>query len=153
MADWKSKDELRAAQSSIPILTRIYVLKDPRDGAVRYVGKTTKTLKARLSQHKNRSSSSASTRSGRWINSLKVAGISPLIEQIDEAFGGWAARECFWISFFRDAGANLTNLTDGGEGAPGLKMTSEQRARVKAARTPLGVRIFLRRSGRFGPTR
>lgn len=116
-------------------ITRIYVLRDPRDGAVRYVGKTSKSLAARYWQHTGRAANRAiDTYCARWIRGLIAAGLAPIMEQVDAAGADWSAREAFWITHYREAGARLTNLTRGGEGAPGLKMTAEQRAAIKAAR-------------------
>lgn len=58
----------------------VYVLIDPRNNRVRYVGATTKTLKARLQGHMTR----AATRVKAWIDDLAADGLSPRIEPIDE---------------------------------------------------------------------
>jgi hypothetical protein len=67
-------------------------------------------------------------------------GVTPTIEQIDEAEEDWAARECFWIAHYRNADARLANHTDGGEGVCGFVHTEEFRAaqsmRTKASMTP-----------------
>lgn len=58
----------------------VYVLIDPRDNRVRYVGATTKTLKARLQGHKTR----AAARVEAWIDELAAGGLTPRIEPINE---------------------------------------------------------------------
>jgi len=117
--------------------TKIYVLRDPRTNEVRYVGKTVKSLSARLSGHIF-SSKSARTHRDKWIASLMAHGVRPTIELIEVAFENWAAREAFWISHYRSD--RLTNHTDGGEGVCGLvhtdKFRHEQSLRTKVAMTP-----------------
>lgn len=58
----------------------VYVLIDPRDDRVRYVGATTKTLKARLQGHRTR----AAARVKAWIDELAAEGLTPRIEPINE---------------------------------------------------------------------
>lgn len=58
----------------------VYVLIDPRDSRVRYVGATTKTLKARLQGHKRH----AASRVKAWIDALAAEGLVPRIEPISE---------------------------------------------------------------------
>lgn len=135
MAGPNSSDAQSSTQSSAGVLTRIYILKDPRDGAVRYVGKTTRPLYVRFWQHTGRASlRRTDTWCARWIRSLLDVGLAPVMEFVEDAAADWAAREAYWIAYYRAAGADLTNLTNGGEGAPGFRMTAAQRARVKEAR-------------------
>ena len=58
----------------------VYVLIDPRDNRIRYVGATTKTLNARMQGHKAR----AASRVKAWIDALAAEGLAPLIEPISE---------------------------------------------------------------------
>lgn len=58
----------------------VYVLIDPRDNRARYVGATTKTLKARLQGHMTH----AATRVKAWIDGLATEGLAPRIEPINE---------------------------------------------------------------------
>jgi hypothetical protein len=44
----------------------------------------------------------------------------------------WAARERYWSGRLREEGCDLLNLTDGGEGLPGLKMSAEHAAKIAA---------------------
>jgi hypothetical protein len=57
----------------------VYVLKDPRDLQVRYVGATTVSLAARLEGHLSRPSSEPLR---EWIADLKTAGLVPIIEPL-----------------------------------------------------------------------
>ncbi|WP_080421237.1 GIY-YIG nuclease family protein [Burkholderia ubonensis] len=106
--------------------TKIYVLRDPRTGAVRYVGKTVQTLARRLSAHMLRSAAKRTHRDC-WIAGLMAAGFEPVIECIATAGADWAEREQFWIAHYRAAGCDLTNQTDGGEGSPGIEVSETQR--------------------------
>lgn len=127
-------DDLLATQVSPPRLTRIYVLKDPRDGAVRYVGKTVAQVRIRLSNH-----ITAAIRDGkdtyvcRWIRKLHADGVQPTVEMIDTAGDDWAKREAYWIDWYWTRGAKLTNVTLGGEGTLGFRHTAEMRALIGVA--------------------
>jgi hypothetical protein len=95
--------------------TKIYVLRDPRDGRTRYVGKTIQPLKTRLEAHIRRSSSKRTHRDC-WIAGLSALGLRPGIECIEVTGEDWADRERFWIAYFREAEPGLTNITAGGDG-------------------------------------
>jgi hypothetical protein len=120
-------------------MTSIYVLRDPRTNEVRYVGKTVKSLRARLSGHLY-CAKTKNTYRDRWVMSLLDAGIVPAIEAIELAGENWADRESYWIAHFRQLGARLANHTDGGEGAPGHVHTeqfkAEQAERTRTSMTP-----------------
>lgn len=106
----------------------IYALVDPRDGVVRYVGKSTKGLWPRVWTHR---CDQTNTKRGAWIRKLRSLGMifTPVIletepDDIDEA-------ERFWIAVYRQAsGDKLTNMTDGGDGG---SMSDEARAKVAAS--------------------
>lgn len=51
----------------------LYALVDPRDGAVRYIGQTTKTVTERLAGH----IANPAPRVGEWISELRQAGLAP----------------------------------------------------------------------------
>lgn len=94
---------------------KIYVLKDPRNGKIRYVGKTVQSLKSRLYHHlkaKNKSHKNS------WIKSLTNNNLEPIIQLVDEIdyCEDWKWLECYWIAQFKSWGFNLTNMTDGGDG-------------------------------------
>lgn len=107
----------------------IYLLSDPRDNAPRYVG-ITKDIKHRLSQHlrdKNK------THRCSWIGSLRILGLTPLIEVLEEVEDGDGyITEIAWILGFRIAGYSLTNMTMGGDGVTCL--SGESRDKMRRAR-------------------
>ncbi len=101
----------------------IYILIDPRDNNVRYVGKT-HDLKHRYYCHTNHFDG---TKKSAWIKSIKAIGISPeidVVEITDEK--NWIFWEQHYISLFKFYGFNLTNSTQGGEGGLMSKETKEK---------------------------
>lgn len=109
--------------------TKIYVLRDPRTNAVRYVGKTVQSLARRLNAHVLRSAAKRTHRDC-WIAGLTAAGLSPIIECIATAGADWVEREQFWIAHYRASGSDLTNQTDGGEGTPGIEFSDSLRRQM-----------------------
>lgn len=108
----------------------IYCLKDPRNGDVRYIGKTG-YLRKRLQKHLLDSSKSKS-HLGNWLRSLN--GEKPLLVVLHEVSEkeSWQVEERRYISCARALGVDLVNTTDGGEGASGPK-SPEHRAALSAA--------------------
>ena len=99
------------------LLARIYVLVDPRDEEIRYVGWTIRTLPQRLRSHLRDKYPGHKT---RWVQMLRRLGLKPRIDLIQEVpLLDWAAAERYWIGYFRSMGCRLTNSTDGGEGRLG----------------------------------
>lgn len=84
----------------------IYVLIDPRDNAVRYVGKTLRPLN-RLREH---ISSSKNPYMRQWIAELRKEGLSPICKFIERTSVYWNERERFWIAHYLSQGANLLNM-------------------------------------------
>jgi hypothetical protein len=127
--------------------TRIYSLLDPRDKAVRYVGKTVQPLRARLVAHK-KAAARGQLPVNRWAR--KVAGIhfGPIINWLETVPAGedWAARERHWIQKYRADGARLLNLTDGGEGLSGHRFSDSHKANISAA-LRRGAGFLCRRCG------
>lgn len=110
----------------------IYVLKDPRTGEIRYVGKA-KNPRYRYYSH---TSCREKNHRGNWIRALNAEGFRPVLEIIDEVLEtDWPSWEAAYIEFFRDAGCALVNATNGGEGrcGPGGPCTEERRQKVSAA--------------------
>lgn len=110
----------------------IYVLVDPRDGEVRYVGQTKRTLGRRLGGH-IAVSKRLRTHRDCWIAGMMACGVRPEITEIETCGEDWPERERFWIAHFRSAGVDLTNRTEGGEGTSGVSQSEENR-RASAAR-------------------
>lgn len=127
------------------MITFIYALIDPRTDEIRYIGKTV-SPKRRLREHKNQRSGAYCS---AWVASLVEAGYSPamrILEAIPNSDGAEAER--WWIAEGNNLDWRLTNLTDGGDGAPGMSderkqylsqlftgrtISDEQRAQISAA--------------------
>ena len=119
----------------------IYVLIDPETGEIRYVGATTTSQKQRLREHINDARRRAKSYVHRWILSLLDRGLEPEMLVIEEvpADGNRVEAERRWIAHYRAEGARLANLTDGGDGCPGYKMSDEGRAYLSACRKAHGI--------------
>ena len=109
----------------------IYALVDPFTSQVRYIGFTT-NVDCRLSRHINDAESGVASHKCHWIRSVLSKGSEPLLRVLEEGSGSsWKDSEKYWIKFYREeVGALLTNLTDGGEGAIGLKHSEESKLRM-----------------------
>jgi len=104
----------------------IYILCDPCDGQVRYVGKAD-DVNRRMSLHLGLARKCHKTYCARWIRSLLLKGESPIVDVIEEvAQGAWVEAEKRWIAYYRDSGAPLTNMTVGGDGAIPLDLCEDE---------------------------
>lgn len=63
---------------------------------------------------------SGSLRKKRWINELLKAGLTPVMNIIEEGDDDkeWQSREKYWIVHYRSIGCDLFNLREGGGGGP-----------------------------------
>jgi quinol monooxygenase YgiN len=113
------------------VKTEIYVLKDEH-GRVRYVGKSSHCVKKRFSRHLADARDGAVQHKACWIRGMMQRGMLPTLEMIDKVDGDGCDAERKWIEFFRAAGVNLTNLTDGGEGIAGYKYSDKRKAEHSA---------------------
>jgi hypothetical protein len=103
--------------------TNIYVLIDPRDGKVRYVGKAN-NISQRYQAHLNRARDHQ-THKRNWINELKKLKLKPILSIIDEVpIHEWVYWEEYWITQMKAWGFNLTNHTNGGDGCTFGNQTS-----------------------------
>lgn len=92
----------------------IYGLLCPIKNQIRYIGKTNNIVK-RLSSHlrDNRSI----THKTNWIKSLKIKGLKPIIEILDEVSEcEWQFWEQYYISLYKSWGFRLVNGDNGGLG-------------------------------------
>lgn len=119
----------------------IYGLFDPRNGELRYVGKTETTGRRRLSTHKSvawrlnedgkgyKDNRHVST----WIRSLGREN-SPEFQTL-EVHGNHddlVSAEMWSIEYYQSIGCNLTNHTAGGEGCIGYRHRPESIRKMKA---------------------
>lgn len=94
----------------------LYSLHEPDTGAVRYVGKSVRG-ETRLAEHCRASGARGRSRRAKWLRSLRREGLRPACSVIArfETQADLDAAEVEWIAAARAAGANLTNLTSGGD--------------------------------------
>lgn len=89
----------------------IYALVDPRNNAIRYVGRAYEP-QIRLGEHL-RNVDGANGVKYRWLRELKKHGMLPRLEVLEGVYGSLEdadARERVWIQRFINAGAELTNI-------------------------------------------
>ena len=97
--------------------TFIYALRDPRDNAVRYIGKSN-APKARLLQHLEDATTNA--QKAAWICSLAELGLTPQLSILEEVdLSDWQQAERSWIALGFAEGWPLTNISPGGCGSVG----------------------------------
>ena len=118
--------------------TYIYILQDPRTGGVRYIGKSNNPSK-RLSAHIQ---DNESTHKTRWIKSLKLNGLLPNLEIIDEIpEQEWQFWEMHYISLYKSWGFNLVNGDNGGLGTGRLS----EEVKNKIGKSIKGKKYFARK--------
>ncbi len=111
-------------------MTTIYTLSHPITGEIRYVGKTAQPLYRRLNSHRQ-NRKRTETHTAHWVRSLYELDLRPVIEEIDLVPDHESCEsEMYWIRWYRNLGARLTNHTNGGEGNPGLERTPEWRGKI-----------------------
>lgn len=113
----------------------LYVLVDPRDEAVRYVGATHKSLRRRLLDHMQSIGRVQNTAPRFvWLRELRTLGLTPEIRAVDTTDeDNWSDAEQSWIDYYRGMGCDLLNVMPGG-GGPRVgvarnRWTPEQRER------------------------
>lgn len=107
----------------------IYILMDPRTHEVKYVGATRMSVRDRLTYHISHARRGSTVNCHRWILELDADGLVPLIDIVElVSDDDWQQREIFWIRYFVDQGAELTNMTAGGMGVSA--MTAEIREKI-----------------------
>ena len=90
--------------------TNIYILIDPENQQVRYVGKAN-NISERYKAHLNRARKHQIHKLN-WINSLRKKGLKPIIEVIDIVpINDWVFWETYWIAQFKAWGFKLVNYT------------------------------------------
>jgi predicted GIY-YIG superfamily endonuclease len=123
----------------------IYVLTEPNDGCIRYVGVTTEP-EVRLQRHCQPSYLRGTTHKERWINKLLRQGQKPemlILGEYPSAKEAFEA-EIALIKTFKELGCRLTNTTMGGEAVniPGKrsrawveKIAAANRGKVRSTET------------------
>lgn len=109
-----------------------YALTDPRDGCIRYLGKTSREDPTeRPKEHLQPGELRKHTHKNHWINELLSLGLKPNLEFIGECDSNEEVNqaEIVLIAYLKSLGANLTNGTPGGDGRTKGSVTSEETKR------------------------
>jgi len=116
----------------------IYGLIDPRDGQLRYVGKSLTGMRRPIVHAEPARLRKDRTYKANWIRSLQAVGLDYEVEVLEECDTVDALNEAerFFIGYFRMVGARLTNLTVGGEGRSGPMSTEHRMNLSKALKGP-----------------
>ena len=108
----------------------IYGLIDPRDKALRYIGKTI-NVSRRYIKHLLPSSLQEMTHKNRWLITLLAAGVKPEIIILDIVSDDFANEtEEFFISYMKYIGCDLTNGTPGGDGRSGFITPTSVKSKI-----------------------
>ena len=94
---------------------------------VRYVGVTTKTVQERFCQHKYCSvhSEKRGLPVHKWMWAHYEKGEKIIVTQIDSCLESeWEDREKYWITYYKDLGYDLKNISKGGKGVITKEMRS-----------------------------
>ena len=115
--------------------TKIYLLKDPRDLRIMYIGKTTESMSSKMCCHYFHSKKGTTPRD-LWIHELTLLNLKPIFDII-EYTENWKTREEYWIRFYKDLNPGICNLSMG-PGQLGLKTSVASLAlQIKAHSKPV----------------
>jgi hypothetical protein len=113
---------------------KIYTLNDPLTNEVKYVGRTIQKLSDRLRKHINIIyGKKGDTKRKNWFLELNNNNLIPTINLIDVAYSKEDANllEIKYISFYKEKGLDLLNMTIGGSGSYGYKHSEETLNKLK----------------------
>jgi len=125
----------------------VYGLFSSENGEIRYIGQTKLSLRRRLETHKSNAKRGGKRRSAFWIRSVLNRGFELHIVVLHD-YAEWNVTEKAMIKQWRENGARLVNMTDGGEGiyipsdetrqkrAASVKASWEKRSRTQPVWTP-----------------
>jgi hypothetical protein len=92
----------------------IYRLVDPRDNSTRYIGLSSHIFE-RYAQHILSSGIRKKGARYEWIKSLKQQNLNPVLNILEAGIENRSQaeeREAYWIRFYRNLGADLTNILE-----------------------------------------
>ena len=114
----------------------VYGLLDPRNGDIRYVGRTNNP-KGRLVAHHSSPSARDRTHCANWKRQMAADGVCCEMAILAKDLSPERARkeEQWWIAYgLRKGKWPLTNLTEGGEGTNGFVMPESAKAAIGASK-------------------
>ncbi len=109
----------------------IYGLAHPITKELRYIGKSMSGM-SRPNSHCYSYYLKSDTYHTNWIKSLLVEGLRPevvIIQELDSP-EFLNQREIYWIKHFKELGYSLTNLTLGGEGQWGFRLSDKTKQKL-----------------------
>jgi AP2 domain len=112
----------------------IYGLADPRNTAIRYVGKSIRP-RQRYNSHLHANHLKANSRKNIWLRELLKLGLKPELVMLDTTDDStWEAEEKKWIARLRSIPGypRLTNIADGGQGHHNVVSEEERQRRAQA---------------------
>lgn len=111
-----AEESIQASAFSCKPVT-IYAFQDPRNGEIRYVGKT-EQLMERIRMHRWLMRHDPGRAKYAWMRDLMSSGLKPAFVVLEIVPPGqdWAAAEKRQISELRAAGHHLLNICSGGQG-------------------------------------
>ncbi len=109
--------------------TFIYALCEPGTRTIRYIGKADCPTRRLL--HHWAQSRKTKTYLGSWIRSLTSRPALIILAEVPVSC--WAKEECRYIRAGKSLGLRLVNLSEGGDGASGVKRSLETLERMSAA--------------------
>lgn len=117
-----------------PRITAIYALCDYPSWEPRYIGKTVQYIHERHKAHIRAAKRGRGLPVYFWIRKQIKSGARLAVKLIEYVQPGedWAERERHWIEFYRPGG-RLLNLTSGGEGLSGHRLSAEHASKIAAA--------------------
>jgi predicted GIY-YIG superfamily endonuclease len=123
----EENDALPESDQAAEPMVSIYVLIDPRDDRVKYVGQT-RDPKSRMWNHiSNRARLP-------FVQELYTEGLRPRLTVVQQCALEIAdEREAWWIQHYRTLGEPLVNRTNGGRGVPGWVHPEDARVKIRMA--------------------
>ncbi len=111
------------------MLGKIYILRDPENLKIRYVGQTIKTLEYRLNEH-IQDSKRHKYHNANWIKSILKRNLKPLIELLEECeLDKLNEREIYYIAFL-SIDNNLNNIQKGGREGSFIKHDEKAKRKI-----------------------
>lgn len=109
----------------------IYALVDPITNEIRYIGKSTIGL-VRPKRHAEPHSLKKCNHKNNWIKTLIKQNLMYKIQILEDNINlsELNSKEQYWISYYKKENKNLTNLTEGGEGTIGYRLSEETKQRI-----------------------
>ncbi len=108
---------------------QIYALIENKTKSIRYVGMTSISIENRFRRHIKGAKEGSHLYISRWLRKIKFKAHPILLETVPSN-KSWQKAEQKWIAYYRAKGARLTNLTDGGDGVLGRKVSKAFRLKV-----------------------